>query len=71
RNTPKERFSTLGKVAAHVPDLIVYGDFSQDVPFIESFDGVLLFVDISGWRSMWISARSCTWGTGMGVISTG
>lgn len=40
--------STLGKVAAHVPDLIVYGDCSQEVPFIESFDGVLLFIDISG-----------------------
>uniref|UniRef100_A0A8D2LEA2 Adenylate cyclase 10 n=1 Tax=Varanus komodoensis TaxID=61221 RepID=A0A8D2LEA2_VARKO len=52
RNTPKERFSTLGKVAAHVPDLIVYGDFSQDVPFIESFDGVLLFVDISGFTAL-------------------
>uniref|UniRef100_A0A8C4WFN2 Uncharacterized protein n=1 Tax=Gopherus evgoodei TaxID=1825980 RepID=A0A8C4WFN2_9SAUR len=38
----------IGKVAAHVPDLIVYGDFSQEVPFIESFDGVLLFADISG-----------------------
>ncbi|XP_044295320.1 adenylate cyclase type 10 [Varanus komodoensis] len=45
-------FSTLGKVAAHVPDLIVYGDFSQDVPFIESFDGVLLFVDISGFTAL-------------------
>lgn len=40
--------SIIGKVAAHVPDLIVYGDFSQEVPFIESFDGVLLFADISG-----------------------
>ncbi|XP_062989255.1 adenylate cyclase type 10 [Elgaria multicarinata webbii] len=45
-------FSTLGKVAAHVPDLIVYGDFSQEVPFIESFDGVLLFVDISGFTAL-------------------
>nr|XP_025035392.1 adenylate cyclase type 10 [Pelodiscus sinensis] len=42
----------LGKVAAHVPDLIVYGDFSQDVPFIESFDGVLLFADISGFTAL-------------------
>ncbi|CAI5776518.1 adenylate cyclase type 10 [Podarcis lilfordi] len=44
--------SNLGKVAAHVPDLIVYGDFSQEVPFIESFDGVLLFVDISGFTAL-------------------
>lgn len=40
--------STLGKLAAHVPDIIVYGDFAQEMPFIESFDGVLLFMDISG-----------------------
>ncbi|KAM6453968.1 adenylate cyclase type 10 [Liasis olivaceus] len=44
--------STLGKLAAHVPDFIVYGDFSQEVPFIESFDGVLLFVDISGFTAL-------------------
>ncbi|CAM5134261.1 unnamed protein product [Eretmochelys imbricata] len=44
--------SIIGKVAAHVPDLIVYGDFSQEVPFIESFDGVLLFVDISGFTAL-------------------
>lgn len=50
RNGTKKQcdISTIGKIAAHVPDLVVYGDFSQDVPFIESFDGVLLFVDISG-----------------------
>ncbi|XP_063155965.1 adenylate cyclase type 10 [Candoia aspera] len=44
--------SVLGKLAAHVPDIIVYGDFSQEVPFIESFDGVLLFVDISGFTAL-------------------
>ncbi|EMP34522.1 Adenylate cyclase type 10 [Chelonia mydas] len=44
--------SIIGKVAAHVPDLIVYGDFSQEVPFIESFDGVLLFADISGFTAL-------------------
>lgn len=50
KNGIKKQFdiSTIGKIAAHVPDLVVYGDFSQEVPFIESFDGVLLFVDISG-----------------------
>ncbi|XP_053882135.1 adenylate cyclase type 10-like [Malaclemys terrapin pileata] len=44
--------TTIGKVAAHVPDLIVYGDFSQELPFIESFDGVLLFADISGFTAL-------------------
>ncbi|XP_067388626.1 adenylate cyclase type 10 [Emydura macquarii macquarii] len=44
--------ATIGKVAAHVPDLIVYGDFSQELPFIESFDGVLLFADISGFTAL-------------------
>ncbi|KAL8178120.1 UNVERIFIED_CONTAM: hypothetical protein K2H54_030251 [Gekko kuhli] len=48
----KNEISTLGKVAAHVPDLIVYGDFSQEVPFIETFDGVLLFIDISGFTAL-------------------
>ncbi|XP_048338489.1 adenylate cyclase type 10 [Sphaerodactylus townsendi] len=48
RNT----ISILGKVAAHVPDLIVYGDFSQNVPSIETFDGVLLFIDISGFTAL-------------------
>ncbi|KAJ7309526.1 hypothetical protein JRQ81_007572 [Phrynocephalus forsythii] len=40
--------SAVGKVASYVPDLIVYSDLSQEVPFTESFDGVLLFIDISG-----------------------
>uniref|UniRef100_A0A8C6VGG2 Guanylate cyclase domain-containing protein n=1 Tax=Naja naja TaxID=35670 RepID=A0A8C6VGG2_NAJNA len=44
--------STLGKLAAHVPDFIVYGDFAQEMPFIESFDGVLLFMDISGFTAL-------------------
>ncbi|XP_054836317.1 adenylate cyclase type 10-like [Eublepharis macularius] len=48
----KNENSILGKVAAHVPDLIVYGDFSQEVPFIETFDGVLLFIDISGFTAL-------------------
>ncbi|KYO24355.1 adenylate cyclase type 10 isoform D [Alligator mississippiensis] len=55
-NLPERRkssaTSTIGKVAAHIPDLIVYGDFSQDVPFIENFDGVLLFADISGFTAL-------------------
>uniref|UniRef100_A0A452IIZ4 Guanylate cyclase domain-containing protein n=1 Tax=Gopherus agassizii TaxID=38772 RepID=A0A452IIZ4_9SAUR len=56
RNPKEEKKSNdctiIGKVAAHVPDLIVYGDFSQEVPFIESFDGVLLFADISGFTAL-------------------
>ncbi|XP_054826105.1 adenylate cyclase type 10-like [Eublepharis macularius] len=48
----KKEISTIGKVAAHVPDLIVYGDFSQEVPFTEKFDGVLLFIDISGFTAL-------------------
>ncbi|KAM3841795.1 adenylate cyclase type 10 [Vipera latastei] len=44
--------STLGKLAAHVPDIIVYGDFAEEMPFIESFDGVLLFMDISGFTAL-------------------
>nr|XP_060630310.1 adenylate cyclase type 10 [Anolis sagrei ordinatus] len=48
----QNEISALGKAAAHVPDLIVYDDFSQEVPFIESFDGVLLFVDISGFTAL-------------------
>ncbi|XP_077175485.1 adenylate cyclase type 10-like isoform X2 [Paroedura picta] len=48
----KTNISTTGKVAAHVPDLIVYGDLSQEVPSIENFDGVLLFIDISGFTAL-------------------
>jgi adenylate cyclase 10 len=36
------------KIAAHLPDLIVYGDFSPERPSVKCFDGVLMFVDISG-----------------------
>lgn len=38
------------KIAAHLPDLIVYGDFSPERPSMDYFDGVLMFVDISGKR---------------------
>ncbi|XP_032082714.1 adenylate cyclase type 10 [Thamnophis elegans] len=50
--TDQIEISTLGKLAAHVPDIIVYGDFAQELPFIESFDGVLLFMDISGFTAL-------------------
>nr|XP_056700692.1 adenylate cyclase type 10-like [Euleptes europaea] len=52
QQSSKNDISILGKVAAHVPDLIVYGDFTQEVPFIETFDGVLLFIDISGFTAL-------------------
>uniref|UniRef100_A0ABM5GDD3 Adenylate cyclase type 10 n=1 Tax=Pogona vitticeps TaxID=103695 RepID=A0ABM5GDD3_9SAUR len=48
----KSEFSTIGKIAAHIPDLIVYDGFSQEVPFIKDFDGVLLFIDISGFTAL-------------------
>nr|XP_056717177.1 adenylate cyclase type 10-like [Euleptes europaea] len=48
----KNEISTTGKVAAHVPDLIVYGNLSQEVPSIDNFDGVLLFIDISGFTAL-------------------
>ncbi|XP_003414943.1 adenylate cyclase type 10 [Loxodonta africana] len=40
------------KIAAHLPDLIVYGDFSPERPSVKYFDGVLMFVDISGFTAM-------------------
>ncbi|XP_016004071.1 adenylate cyclase type 10 isoform X3 [Rousettus aegyptiacus] len=40
------------KIAAHLPDLIVYGDFSPERPSMDYFDGVLMFVDISGFTEM-------------------
>nr|XP_044991917.1 adenylate cyclase type 10 isoform X2 [Jaculus jaculus] len=40
------------KIAAHLPDLIVYGDFSPELPSVDYFDGVLMFVDISGFTAM-------------------
>nr|XP_054967999.1 adenylate cyclase type 10 isoform X9 [Pan paniscus] len=48
-NTPKEEFQDwpIVRIAAHLPDLIVYGHFSPERPFIDYFDGVLMFVDIS------------------------
>uniref|UniRef100_A0A8C8X9J1 Adenylate cyclase type 10 n=1 Tax=Panthera leo TaxID=9689 RepID=A0A8C8X9J1_PANLE len=40
------------RIAAHLPDLIVYGDFSPERPSVDYFDGVLMFVDISGFTAM-------------------
>ncbi|KAF6073833.1 hypothetical protein HJG60_000333 [Phyllostomus discolor] len=43
---------TIIRIAAHLPDLILYGDFSPARPSVEYFDGVLMFVDISGFTAM-------------------
>ncbi|KAM4860383.1 adenylate cyclase type 10 isoform 1-T4 [Thomomys bottae] len=40
------------RIAAHLPDLIVYGDFTPERPSVKYFDGVLMFVDISGFTAM-------------------
>lgn len=51
---PKEELQNraIVKLAAHLPDLIVYGDFSPRRPSVDHFDGVLMFVDISGFTAM-------------------
>ncbi|XP_059944594.1 adenylate cyclase type 10 [Mesoplodon densirostris] len=54
-NTRREHESqdrSIVKIAAHLPDLIVYGDFSPERPSVDYFDGVLMFVDISGFTAM-------------------
>ncbi|KAI5127386.1 Adenylate Cyclase Type 10 [Manis pentadactyla] len=40
------------RIAAHLPDLIVYRAFSPELPSVDHFDGVLMFVDISGFTEM-------------------
>ncbi|XP_069082624.1 adenylate cyclase type 10 [Pleurodeles waltl] len=42
----------IGKVAAHVPDLVVYGDLSDKLPYTQNFHGVLLFADVSGFTAL-------------------
>ncbi|XP_066433886.1 adenylate cyclase type 10 [Eleutherodactylus coqui] len=44
--------STLGKVAAHVPDLVIYGNPGKKLPCVEDFHGVLIFADISGFTAL-------------------
>ncbi|OBS70669.1 hypothetical protein A6R68_00791, partial [Neotoma lepida] len=53
-NTPRAELQdrAIVKIAAHLPDLIVYGDFSPERPSVKYFDGVLMFVDISGFTAM-------------------
>uniref|UniRef100_F6YGE4 Adenylate cyclase type 10 n=1 Tax=Monodelphis domestica TaxID=13616 RepID=F6YGE4_MONDO len=43
---------TIVRIAAHLPDLIVFGDFTSERPSMDYFDGVLMFVDISGFTAM-------------------
>ncbi|XP_044905386.1 adenylate cyclase type 10 isoform X3 [Felis catus] len=50
REESQER--AIVRIAAHLPDLIVYGDFSPERPSVDYFDGVLMFVDISGFTAM-------------------
>lgn len=38
----------ISKIAAHVPDLVVYSTLTNDIPYAENFHGVLLFADVSG-----------------------
>ncbi|XP_019064466.1 adenylate cyclase type 10 isoform X5 [Fukomys damarensis] len=52
-NTQKEsQDNAIVRIAAHLPDLIVYGNFSPERPSVDYFDGVLMFVDISGFTAM-------------------
>ncbi|XP_037362443.1 adenylate cyclase type 10 isoform X2 [Talpa occidentalis] len=48
----KSQDRAIVRIAAHLPDLIVYGDFSSELPSVDYFDGVLMFVDISGFTAM-------------------
>ncbi|XP_016047464.1 adenylate cyclase type 10 [Erinaceus europaeus] len=52
-NTRKEESDrAIVRIAAHLPDLIIYGAFSPERPSVDYFDGVLMFVDISGFTAM-------------------
>ncbi|XP_069840947.1 adenylate cyclase type 10 [Dendropsophus ebraccatus] len=44
--------NTLSKVTAHVPDLVIYGNLMNKTPCIQTFNGVLLFADISGFTAL-------------------
>nr|KAF6412629.1 adenylate cyclase 10 [Molossus molossus] len=53
-NSQKEELQdrAIVRIAAHLPDLIVYGDICPERPSVDYFDGVLMFVDISGFTAM-------------------
>ncbi|XP_015214518.2 adenylate cyclase type 10 [Lepisosteus oculatus] len=42
----------INSIASHVPDVVVYGDLSKEIPYAENFHGVLLFADISGFTAL-------------------
>ncbi|XP_045081481.1 LOW QUALITY PROTEIN: adenylate cyclase type 10-like [Coregonus clupeaformis] len=42
----------ISKIAAHVPDLVVYSTLTNDIPYAENFHGVLLFADVSGFTNL-------------------
>uniref|UniRef100_A0A8C7H1T0 Guanylate cyclase domain-containing protein n=1 Tax=Oncorhynchus kisutch TaxID=8019 RepID=A0A8C7H1T0_ONCKI len=42
----------ISKIAAHVPDLVVYSTLTNDIPYVENFHGVLLFADVSGFTNL-------------------
>lgn len=45
----KRQMRKISSIAAHVPDLVVYSDFSKIVlPYVDPINGVLLFADVSG-----------------------
>lgn len=46
----------ISSIAAHVPDLVVYSDFRK-IPYVEHFNGVLLFADVSGLASLTLLTR--------------
>uniref|UniRef100_A0A8C3WIH2 Guanylate cyclase domain-containing protein n=1 Tax=Catagonus wagneri TaxID=51154 RepID=A0A8C3WIH2_9CETA len=48
----ESRDRAIVKIAAHLPDLIVYGKFSPEQPSVDYFDGVLMFVDLSGFTEL-------------------
>lgn len=52
REELEDQDRAIVRIAAHLPDLIVYGDFSPERPSVKYFDGVLMFVDISGFTAM-------------------
>ncbi|XP_036442923.1 adenylate cyclase type 10-like [Colossoma macropomum] len=42
----------IGRIAAHVPDIVVYSSLDRETPYAERFNGVLLFADISGFTAL-------------------
>ncbi|XP_063060987.1 adenylate cyclase type 10-like [Engraulis encrasicolus] len=47
----KAEMRRISRIAAHVPDLVVYSDFRK-IPYVEHFNGVLLFADVSGFTAL-------------------